>query len=313
VATARKILGNRWVRYALTLALLALVIWKADPSRLANALAVANPGYLLLALALTLPFLALKSLRWHLMLAEAGVEATFNEALLSLVGGMGLALITPARLGELVRAAYLRDGQKVKIGGLVMIDKGFDVVVLAGLSIPGAWALLSHASGVALAAIALAGLAAVYQPSRLTGVMRILASRLPMRRKVDQILASTSCLSVRATSIYLALTLASFAVVLLQFAIILLDWHPWSLDIVILTFPLVVLTNVLPVTIGGLGIREGAAALLLGTYGISPAHAAIAAFLMFFINTALPGLAGALLTPALALNRARTVHSLDRP
>jgi uncharacterized membrane protein YbhN (UPF0104 family) len=78
-----------------------------------------------------------------------------------------------------------------------------------------------------------------------------------------------------------------------------MSWRSPSFDIVFLTFPLVILTNVLPLTVGGLGIREGAAAALLSHYGVPTAEAALAAFLMFAINTALPGLVGALLLPAL--------------
>jgi uncharacterized membrane protein YbhN (UPF0104 family) len=70
----------------------------------------------------------------------------------------------------------------------------------------------------------------------------------------------------------------------------------------------------MPVTIGGLGIREGAAAWLLSRYGVPTAEAALAAFLMFSINTALPGLIGAFLLPAaIRDSRPRAVRSLDRP
>ncbi len=269
------------------------------------------PGYVLLAAVLTLPFLYLKALRWSMMLRSAGVQASFGEAALSLVGGMGLALITPARLGELVRGAYLRDDQKLKIGGLVMIDKGFDVLVLAGLSIAGAGVLVSPLAGTALAVATLAGLAAVYNPRPVSTGLHHLSARLPLRHKLERIWSSTGCLSAPATSSYLALTLLSFALVLLQFGLILLSWRSWSFEIVFLTFPLVILTNVLPITIGGLGVREAAAAFLLSHYGVPPAHAALAAFLMFFLNTALPGIGGALLLPAATIAKT-PAQSLDR-
>ena len=97
---------------------------------------------------------------------------------------------------------------------------------------------------------------------------------------------------------YLLLTLLAFGVVLLQFGVILLSWRSWSLDVVFLTFPLVILTNILPLTIAGLGIREAAAIALLAHYGVSPGHAFLAAFLMFALNTAFPGIAGAAFLPA---------------
>jgi hypothetical protein len=119
--------------------------------------------------------------------------------------------------------------------------------------------------------------------------------KLPGRAALGRALESLEALSPRATTSYLVFTALSFAVVLVQFGLILLSWRAWSFDIVFLTFPLVILTNVLPITVGGLGVREGAAVLLLHHYGVSGAHAALAAFLMFFINTALPGFVGALL------------------
>jgi uncharacterized membrane protein YbhN (UPF0104 family) len=266
-----------------------------------------------LALALTVPFLYLKSVRWYLMLRASGVEAGFGDATLSLIGGMGLALLTPARLGEIVRAAYLPDPRKWKIGGLVMLDKGFDVLVLAALSVVGAFALLGRPLGGLLAAGTLVGLLALYRPAVVLRLLHRASASLPLRGKLESAWSSLECLSTGATSAFLALTLASFAVVLVQFGLLLGSWKTVSPEIVFFTFPLVILTNVLPVTIGGLGVREGAAALLLSHYGVPPAHAALAAFLMFAFNTALPGVAGAFLLPAVRIQPRPPAKSLDHP
>jgi hypothetical protein len=213
---------------------------------------------------------------------------------------MGLALVTPARLGELVRVAYLRDPQKLKIGGLVMIDKGLDVLVLCVLAIPGAWALVGPLAGVAFVVVAAAGLAAVYNPRHMHRALMSMSSRTPeaIGMRLERVWASLESLSPRADTAYIALTLLSFIIVLVQFGIILSSWRAPTLGLVVLTFPLVVLTNVLPITVGGLGVREGAAALLLAHYGVPTADAVLAALLMFTINTALPGIVGALLLPA---------------
>jgi uncharacterized membrane protein YbhN (UPF0104 family) len=313
VTFLQRVYANRWARYAVSGVLLALVLWRAHPERIGAAVSSTHVEYLVFALLLTVPFLYLKALRWHLMLRAAGVEATFGEAALSLVGGMGLALVTPARMGELVRAAYLRDAQKWKIGGLVMLDKGFDVLVLAGLSAAGAWVLIAPWAGAALGVVTAIGLAAVYRPADVSRLLHRASSRLPLRTQLENAWSSLESLSPATTTVFLVLTLASFAVVLLQFGIVLLSWRGWSPDIVFMTFPLVILTNVLPITVGGLGIREGAAALLLSQYGVPPARAALAAFLMFLINTALPGVFGALLLPAAGAAPRAPAGSLDRP
>ena len=292
-----KIFSNQWVRMGLTVLLLGLVIAKIQPVRLLHALGGADSRYAALAFLLTIPFLYLRALRWHLMLRAASIETVFWESGLSLIGGMGLALITPARLGELVRAAYLRDPQKLRIGGLVMIDKAFDVIVLAALSGAGAWHLLGPLPGAALLAVAVAGLAAIYAPEQVSRSLHFVAGRTRFERNLRDIIGAAESLSFRATTIFLALTVASFAVVMLQFAVILLSWRSWSLDIILLTFPLVILTNILPITIGGLGVREGAAAVLLAHYGVPSADAALTALISSGFNTYLPGVVGALLFP----------------
>lgn len=311
VIRLRDLYATPSVRYALTLVLLFLVALKVQPRHVADAVGSAKPQYLAAALLLTVPFLALKALRWQVMLHRAGVQATFAEAARSLVGGMGLALITPARLGELVRVAYLRDGQKWKIGGLVMIDKGFDVLVLCGLSVAGAWDLLGPPAGIAFTLVTVVGLLVVYEPRPLSLALLGLTARGPFSTQLQRAWSSLETLSPASTSIYLLLTLLAFAVVLLQFGVILLSWRSWSPDIVFLTFPLIVLTNILPLTVGGLGIREAASAVLLAHYGVPSATAALAAFLMFVINTALPGLAGALLLPSVERSPAPRLRSVD--
>jgi uncharacterized membrane protein YbhN (UPF0104 family) len=292
-----------------------VVILKIHPERVLGALGSANPAYLALALALTVPFLYLKTLRWHAMLEAAGVNATFGEAALSLVAGMGLALVTPARLGEIARAAYLRDSQKLKIAGLVMVDKAFDVLVLVILSITGAWALIGPWAGAGFLLTGACAIVIAFRPRSSHRLALRLTAGAPWSGKIDRVLSSLEVLSPISTSLFLLLTTLSFAVVLVQFGLILLSWKAWSLGIVFLTLPLVILTNVLPITIGGLGVREGVAALLLVRYGVSPAHAALAAFLMFLINTALPGLVGAVLTPALPSTppASTSTPNLERP
>jgi uncharacterized protein (TIRG00374 family) len=298
VITLRRLYANRWIRYALTLLLLAAVAYKIHPSRLFQAAASVQVPDLVLAALLTVPFLALKAWRWYLILRESGINADFKQGLVSLVGGMGLALITPARLGELVRVAYIPDGRKWKIGGLVMIDKAFDVLVLTGLSIAGAWSLLGAWVGLACTALTLIGLFVVFRPASLAPLLYRFSSVMPGRSKLERIWESLDALKPRSATIFIAVTLLAFGVVLLQFGIILSSWHAASISIVALTFPIVILTNVVPVTIGGLGLREAAAALLLAHYGVSSADAALAAFLMFAINTALPGMIGAFFLPA---------------
>jgi hypothetical protein len=245
---------------------------------------------------LTIPFLILKALRWYLLLRAGHCRATFREAFISLLGGMGVALLTPARVGEVTRAAYLSEPRKLRVGALVMVDKIYDVIILALLSVAGAALLISPLFALALAAFGLAGVYLALRPRDLRTLFRP-ARRLPFYARIDRVLSGFAEFPAMVGLICLFYTLGSFLIVLLQYWIILRAWNVGGIDVVAYCFPLVVLTNAVPLTVAGLGVREGAAVLLLQHYHIAKSVAGTSAFLMFFMNTAVPGILGALITP----------------
>jgi uncharacterized membrane protein YbhN (UPF0104 family) len=294
------VLGKVWrsplLRYGLTIVLLGIILWKVDPRQFWQAMKNLSLANLFLAMVLTVPFLILKALRWHLLLRAAHCRATFWEAFISLLGGMGVALLTPARVGEVTRAAYLSEPRKLRVGALVMVDKVYDVIILALLSIAGAALLLSPLLAVGLAAFGLAGVYLALRPRDLRTLFRP-ARRLPFYARIDRVLGGFAEFPAMVGLICLCYTLGSFLIVLLQYWIILRAWNVGGIDVVAYCFPLVVLTNVVPLTVAGLGVREGAAVLLLQHYHIAKSVAGTSAFLMFFMNTAVPGIVGALITP----------------
>jgi uncharacterized membrane protein YbhN (UPF0104 family) len=60
--------------------------------------------------------------------------------------------------------------------------------------------------------------------------------------------------------------------------------------------PVVTLSNLISITIGGLGVREGLAAALSPSVGLAPEVAAAAFFLSFFSTRLIPGLIGLMWT-----------------
>jgi len=76
------------------------------------------------------------------------------------------------------------------------------------------------------------------------------------------------------------------------------------------TFPVISMLSSLPVTFAGLGVREGAAIVLLGFYGVPESEAVAAALLSFAVNLAWGGVGGYLLwreAHRFAKNGARSV------
>ena len=57
-------------------------------------------------------------------------------------------------------------------------------------------------------------------------------------------------------------------------------------------FPLTLLTNIFPLTIGNLGVREGATIILLNKFQISSEIAFNIAIILFFLHSFLPAIIG---------------------
>ena len=226
---------------------------------------------------------------------------------------MGVALITPARIGEVTRAAYLSEPRKLRVGALVMVDKVYDVIVLALLSVAGAALLVSPLFALALALFGAAGVYLALRPRDLRRLYAGIGSKLPLYAKIDRVLEGFAEFRGTVGALCLLYTFGSFLIVLLQYWIILRAWNVGGLDVVVYCFPLVVLTNAVPLTVAGLGIREGAAILLLNHFGIASQVAGTSAFLMSFMNTVLPGLLGALVTPFLRRAPGRADAGGSRP
>ena len=70
--------------------------------------------------------------------------------------------------------------------------------------------------------------------------------------------------------------------------------HDWSVFIL----AVVTLSNVISITIGGLGVREGLAAALSPSVGLAPEVAAAAFFPSFFSTRLIPGIIGLAWTAA---------------
>jgi hypothetical protein len=51
-------------------------------------------------------------------------------------------------------------------------------------------------------------------------------------------------------------------------------------------------SGIIPISISGLGVREGLAVYFLKIYGISPAHAVATSLFLFTINTVTPAMIG---------------------
>jgi len=94
---------------------------------------------------------------------------------------------------------------------------------------------------------------------------------------------------------FLGVTFSCYGVVIVEFYWLVNNYQSCRFDLVCLSQPLIMLVNIVPVTIAGLGVREGAAVVLLSSFGVAGPVAISSAFMLFLLNTAFPALIGVLL------------------
>lgn len=298
----------RGLQAGLALGLLALLWSVADGQVALGHLAAANPVWLAAALLALTAQTLLSALRWRLTAAQLGVALgrgsavreyylaqIVNQALPGgVLGDAGRALRTrgPAGLiaaGQAVLCERLA-GQVALLAlfgaaaaGTLAVPGGFDwpgwlvppvlallgggigaglVVALAGRHLPGR-------AGRGLAALAAAFAAAVWAPA-----VRLRQAALSLGTAALNIAAFAFC----AAAVGAALAPAAALVLV----------------------PLILFTMLVPVTVSGWGLREGAAAALLPLAGATAAEglAASVAFGLVVLIAALPGAVAAARAPA---------------
>lgn len=291
-------LASRAVRLALALAILAAVAVAVGPGAVVETLSRADPWIVGLAVLLAQGQTLLAAWRWRAVAAalgwRMGIGRAFREvALAQLVnmtvpGGVAGDLLRAVR-GRAVGASARAAVRSVVLDRLVG-QAAFVVVAASGALL---YALEAGAlPGGALAALVLvpaAGLAAAgataalarFGPrtvrAALVGLGADLAASLAGRTGVVQVVAGFA-LAAGWIGLF---TLCASAV-----------GAPLAPVAALGLVPLVLLAMLVPAGVGGWGLREGAAAVLLPLAGLAPAEAAAAAALYGVVVTlaGLPGL-----------------------
>ncbi len=269
------------LRGFVSLAIVAAIVLKVGAGRLWAAVGGVDPKYLLLAVLLAVPRYMLKVTRWKLLATRSLKSLTWLDATTSLLVGTAGAVVTPGRLGQVSSAFALGRGNRLALSGLSMVDLGSDFLVVAMLSLG---VLLEPVVGIILAisivAIALSGSA--------------LARLFPQKEgRIGQVRRGVELLDFRTMASVLFLAVLVYAFNLLQFHLVLTAYVSVPFLVSVKSLPLIFLAVALPVAIGGLGVREATAAVVLASFGVEEAIAVQAAFQLFVINMLLPALLGA--------------------
>lgn len=279
---------QRWLQYALGLALLAGVWYSLHHKEPWSAWRHLKPAWLLGALLTTLTMLAVRVAKWRLLLREGRIPHGSLESARSLFGAYALASVTPGRLGDLSRCMFTSPGSRTGVLAYTVADKLFDVLSALSFAAVSLFFLVPHLVA-ALGVAAWAGLIFFcIRGPKLLSRQDALPPCLKRLHNLAQAAGRIRCGRLAA----LALCAGSLDLCTLFFS--LRAFHGASFAVALATYPWLVIAGGLPVSVGGLGPREGLCILLFPLFSI-PSHVAVGVSLVFFAFTAvLPAALGAI-------------------
>jgi uncharacterized membrane protein YbhN (UPF0104 family) len=288
--------NNWWLKAACTVLLIGLLLTWVGPGKIWASFASSNLWLLALSLIFTPAVIGIKTLRWMLLARTQG-PVSFWEALRSYLAGLTLATLTPMSAGEAGRSLFVRTRDRAGLTGKVLLDKLVDlstVSVFASIGLT----LTEEPAARAIGVVVLFGVIVAWG-----GVLCLLPKleRLVagvdggwlVRFRIPAIVSGLANTPRLKLALNVALSLAGFAILYGQvFIVMLAFWSeaPW---IVTLYFPIITLSTILPIAIGGVGIREWTAILLLRRFGVPESAAFNTFFVHFVVVQLLPALAGA--------------------
>lgn len=291
------------LKIAISLALIAVVLHAFDVRGVVSHLAKVDAVTLLLALATALSIVPLHTLRWLSVIRANGSQLGFKTALqLVLIGHFFNQTLPSSVGGDAVRiwCAY-RAGLKFSdSASTVIIDRAltlFSLLLLTTAGLPWLFEIIvDPAARWTLSAVIFSGVAGFGILLALRRVPQIVA-----RWRVVRALLGLAALARKVMSnaryalpiIFLSvMSFMGFAVIVFIMA------HAMKLDITlrdcVLLVPPVILVTVVPVSIAGWGVREGAMVVAFGFINV-PASAAFAVSILFGLTFAVASLPGSLL------------------
>jgi uncharacterized membrane protein YbhN (UPF0104 family) len=284
VSALKRIASSLWIRALISAGLLVVVATQVDFRAAARLLADGEWGLFVLATGILFAAFIVASVRWQLYLLAAGLPVALRLTVRAFLIGAFMTNFLPSQVGGDVARVWIvsEAGTRTRAAATVVVDRVNGILCLLIVAwvelavdsdpVPRSLILaLTAASGAAIVAGAI-GYAVVRGSRR---VVRVLPGRFHgLAREAKD--ATSACLASRVLWPTIAYGLAFQAMVCVSTWLIALSI---SLDVpfatLIVVLPITVLVGILPVSIGGLGLREASFVVLLGQAGVSATDAAV--------------------------------------
>jgi len=268
------------VKIAVSLGLIGLILTRIDLSELLSSLGDVRTGLLALAFSLHSIGLLLSAARWHILLGIQRIDFSFRDTLLIYWIGSFFNAFLPTSMGGDVVKGYIaskRDGRMIEVYSTIILERGAGVLVLIAIAGLGFIWLHGISFGTSLLTLAL-----LVTGILLLGGMWIRKGRWGLSEsKIGEGGANgwiwrawRSILRYgqykrKLCWILLLSLLLQINVVLYYFLIASALEIELSFFYFCLYIPPILILTMLPVSIGGIGVRETAFLLFFGSLGLT--------------------------------------------
>jgi uncharacterized membrane protein YbhN (UPF0104 family) len=292
----RRWFNNWWLKAVCTVLLIGLLLAWVGPGKIWASFASSNLWLLAFSLIFTPAVIGIKTLRW-LLLARTQGPISFREALRSYLAGLTLATLTPLAAGEAGRGLFVRTGDRAGLTGKVILDKLVDlstVSVFASIGLTLTEEPAARAAGVViLLGVIVAWGGVLHLLPKLERLVAGVDGGWLARFRIPAVVSGLVSTPRLQLALNVALSLAGFTILYSQVFVVMLAFWSEARWTVALYFPIITLSTILPIAIGGVGIREWTAILLLRQFGVAESVAFNSFFTHFVVVQLLPALAGA--------------------
>lgn len=304
------------IRICIAVGLLATMLYIVKPPVIWNALKSARFDLLALGIALMPLNIGLQEVKWRYLVKLVRPEATVGETVGSLFGGFAFGIVTPGRIGEYGRGLFIHDTPSLKLVGLTVIDKFYNLGCTIAFGLPALltlpWVLKLFEGYMLVSLIILLFVINVtllylaLDPRPVKSLLYAAQIMLPRKDRIAQLAGGLDLFSSPQARVTLILTLLHYMVFLLQYFVFLNGFA--SLDPLSsfrVAAAVLFSKSALPISIGGLGFDQLVSVQFASQFQVSTEAAFNTSLLLFAVNVLVPALIGVLFISRLQLGKTK--------
>jgi uncharacterized protein (TIRG00374 family) len=284
-----------FIKVLFTLVLLIYLIKTLKAKDLYETIVNSDFKYLFLSLILTPIFIVFKTLKWHLLVLNSGNRERYITSLKAILIGLGFGIFTPGRIGEIIRVKFYKGGDKTFLGVLFIAERLFDFLSIIFISLYFIQLNFGYSYSIIVFLFIILILLNLDKLIPFYNIIPRKVFHLDIGKYLKKINNSYNVLTPYRNTTYFLLAIFNWGIVIIQYYLIINMFNKVNFEVVVLGVPLIQMSNLIPITIGGIGVREYLSIHVLKLYGVPEQVAAISSFLVYGIDIVLPGIMGIIL------------------